>query len=362
MEIEQPITVTELQTVQKLSQSTNGLITPFYGVVEKGSVFSPVSIAAVLSLLHLGSTGNTEKQLTDLMHTKFSVDELRSLSRFFNSDFVKLTNAIVVNGAKPVEPSYLAMVEDLALVSNDDFGSPVTVAKNVNTFIEKNTNGLIKDILQPEMLTTDTLMVLINTLYFKIQWSSAFKPSLTKEMPFNGTQAAPMMMQTSRFNLFENSEVQILEMPYKGKEFCMGFVLPTEGSDFAVSMKYVGSDVSFDNTNVQVYIPKFTHRKKMDLIPVMKANGVVDIFDPYASKLDLMCKFGAYVSTMLHEAVVIVDEAGTEAAASTVAVVTMKCCFRPEPPKVFNANRSFVYYIKHMATNTILFVGDYHGN
>lgn len=68
-----------------------------------------------------------------------------------------------------------------------------------------------------------------------------------------------------------------------------------------------------------------------------------------------------YISTMVHEAVVIVDENGTEAAAVSMAI--SKNFSHPEPSKpiVFYANRSFVYYIRHMSTNTILFLGDYQG-
>ena len=70
----------------------------------------------------------------------------------------------------------------------------------------------------------------------------------------------------------------------------------------------------------------------------------------------------AYVSAMIHEAVIIVDENGIEAAASTIAIVKMECCIVNPEPKIFYANHSFIYYIKHIPTNTLLIVGDYHGN
>jgi serpin B len=58
--------------------------------------------------------------------------------------------------------------------------------------------------------------------------------------------------------------------------------------------------------------------------------------------------------------VVIVDEVGTEAAATTVMMMTRGLVV--EKTVTFNANHSFIYYIRHQPTNTILFVGDYHGN
>jgi serpin B/serpin B11/12 len=94
----------------------------------------------------------------------------------------------------------------------------------------------------------------------------------------------------------------------------------------------------------------------------MQALGVNDLFNESTCKLDAMTSAaGTFVSAMIHEAVVIVDEAGTEAAAATVAVCCQESCMMGPPPAVFYANHPFIYYIKHNISDLILFVGDYHG-
>ena len=90
--------------------------------------------------------------------------------------------------------------------------------------------------------------------------------------------------------------------------------------------------------------------------------GLTDIFDKNKARLDEIST-NMYVSVILHEAVVIVDEEGTEAAAVTAVVgrVMMAMPIAAPKPIIFNANHSFLYYIKHQESNMIIFMGDYQG-
>lgn len=144
----------------------------------------------------------------------------------------------------------------------------------------------------------------------------------------------------------------------------MGIILPRENIDVNKCGNYLCANIAYTTQYVEVHLPKFTHRKNIDLIPLMQKMGVTDVFSSLKSQLDKMTIIGVtYVSTMIHEAVVIVDEDGTEAAAVTVAVcVNESCSMRKPKSTVFYANRSFIYYIKHVPTNTLLFVGDFQGN
>ena len=103
--------------------------------------------------------------------------------------------------------------------------------------------------------------------------------------------------------------------------------------------------------------------KNINLITYLEKIGLTDIFNGITSRLDNMSD-STYVSNMIHEAVVKVDEVGAEAAAVTlVRCCKESYCVSDDPePKIFNANHSFVYCIKHKPTNTLMFVGDYHGN
>lgn len=361
-----PSSTVPTNATEDFYKSCNTLSKKLCDVLERESVHSPLSIAYVLTLLHYAARETTREQLCNLMERENVMADLFDASNVFNSDIVRLANAIIVNKDAPVNEQYLFATKNLALVSNEDFSDVTAIVNKANKFIENGTNGLIKDILKKEMINDQTLMILINTLYFKTVWDKQFKKKNSKKEKFNNGPIVPMMTNTAKYPYLEDEQMQMVELPYKGKQFAMGFVLPRVGVDMAVCKDYLtrGKEMS-SWEKIEVHIPKFTQRKNIDLIPMLKKLGVTHLFDK-RSKLDGMLsdpeKFRAWVSTMIHEAVVIVDEEGTEAAATTVAVVQYECLSIERDPIVFYANRPFVYYIKHLPTDTLLFVGDYHGN
>jgi serpin B len=62
-----------------------------------------------------------------------------------------------------------------------------------------------------------------------------------------------------------------------------------------------------------------------------------------------------YLSAVIHQAFVEVDEKGTEAAAATGAVVAARGI--PAPPPVFRADHPFLFLIRENETGSILFMG-----
>jgi len=235
-------------------------------------------------------------------------------------------------------------------------------AQKANGFIEKNTNGLIRDVVDASTISPESAMILINTLYFKADWKHKFKASGTHKDTFTtskGKVTRDIMDQTNKFPYFENDSLQLLEMPHDGP-FSMGFILPKQN---IANPEFVEELVQNKRTKAKVHvrIPKFTQRKRTDLIPILQQLGINDLFTHQARLNDINNEI--YVSKMIHEAVVIMDEKGTEAAAVTVSEVR-KCCLsfeKPEQAIEFCANHPFVYYIKRQPDNAIIFVGTYDG-
>lgn len=352
-------------TASNIHQSNNVFAHKLSKVLGPKHTISPFSISYIISLLHLASVENTEKQLTDLMLRQNQLEDLEKCSILFNNDIIKLANVVLVNKRMPIKEDYLQMCRKLALVSNEDFSDTDAIVEKTNSFIEENTNGLIKDLLEKDMINTDTVMVLVNTIYFKARWKSVFEVRNTRTEKFSDGSDVQMMTDTDNHSYYEDSKVQLIELLYKGSEYCMGIILPRPSADLKDCVGYLNKDVKRTRESVKVQIPKFTQRKKIDLIPHMQKLGVTDLFGQ-ESRLDKMIEpLGddfARVSTMIHEAVVIVDEEGTEASAATIATVMLEsAAYRPKKPILFRADHPFIYYIKHIPTNTLLFVGDFHG-
>ncbi|KAL8125385.1 hypothetical protein AgCh_012901 [Apium graveolens] len=140
-------------------------------------VFSPISIQIVLSLLAAGSSGETLDQFLTFLKTK-STDALNYLythvvdlvfvdGSFADGPCLSLANGIWLDKSLSLEPSFQHVVDTLykAVSHQADFQNKFEEARLlVNSWVEKETNGLVRDILPPDSLSSSTKLVLANAL------------------------------------------------------------------------------------------------------------------------------------------------------------------------------------------------------
>ncbi len=200
--------------------------------------FSPYSISTALAMTYGGASGETAEQMAktlpftlpnDSQHAAFA-----SLIKEINGDGkrrayqMSTANALWMQKEHPFAPAFLKLAIDSyqAQASELNFAGDAESARNtINGWVEKQTHNKIKDLLARGSLTADTRLVLTNAIYFKGDWIRPFEKSQTKTEPFRaGAQkiATPLMSQTEHFNYTEDPMVQVLEMPYVGKEFVDG--------------------------------------------------------------------------------------------------------------------------------------------
>ncbi|XP_078794529.1 leukocyte elastase inhibitor-like isoform X2 [Oryzias latipes] len=224
---------------------------------------------------------------------------------------------------------------------------------NINTWVEKQTQGKIRDILAEGSLNNLTRLVLVNAIYFKGNWNKKFDAQNTRDADFrlnkNAKKTVKMMYRTSKFPLTYIPEIncQILEMPYKDKELSMLVFLPTDIEDSTTGLEKLEKALTYENfmewtrpdmmneVEVRVGFPRFKMEQKYDMKKVLVSMGMADAFD--MSKCDFSGMSPAndlVLSEVFHKAFVEVNEEGTEAAAATA-------------------------FIKHNRSMSILFAGRY---
>ena len=155
----------------------------------------------------------------------------------------------------------------------------------------------------------------------------------------------------------------MLELPYKGKELSMLFILPNKDDGLSKLESNLSAEHFEELTNamhtqkVIVSIPKFKLESSFQLATVLAGMGIDDIFSGKAD-FSAMLKNppdGTYVSDVFHKAFVEVNEEGTEAAAATA--VMAYCALRMDLPMVFRADHPFLFLIREISTGSILFIG-----
>ncbi|AGD92155.1 putative serpin-like protein [Megavirus lba] len=338
------------------------------------NIFSPLSINYALSLLHLAALEITNLELSNLLKYKYTVDDLQVINDIFNDNTIDMTNLMLINKTQNINKKYKNMVNNLVKIIQGDFENPDLVAQKINHYVENKTNGLIKDIISPKNINNDTIMILVNTVYFKSKWKYGFDVNKTFREKFGSEKKiVDLMNNQNYFNYYENKSFQIIEIPYQNENFVLGIILPkivpdNDTIDYTINnvpiitaqeVNELINNLSLEKVNI--YIPKFTDKKKLNLVPILKKMGLVKIFDTNMCQLDLISN-NICVSNIIHEAVIIVDESGTTASAATV--ITGRALARApkkENIKTFQADHPFVYYIRHLPTNMFLFFGDFQG-
>jgi serpin B len=157
----------------------------------------------------------------------------------------------------------------------------------------------------------------------------------------------------------------IYELGYKGNALAMDFILPTGSlSDYEASLTplslgaavgSLGSPVS----GVELLLPKFSFTTTLDLVPILQGLGVKDLFMPHVANLSGMDgEMDLFVSAVVQQAIVEVDESGTVAAAATAATAATvsSAAFAEEPPLVA-IDHPFLFLIRDIRNGSILFMG-----
>ncbi|CAN8255670.1 unnamed protein product [Cochlearia groenlandica] len=220
-----------------------------------------------------------------------------------------------------------------------------------------HTNGLIRDLLPRGSITSESLVVNGNALYFKGKWEKKFDKSLTKEHNFQLVQGKPVRVRFMKS--YENQYIgvydgfKVLRLPYRqgnnGAKFSMSFYLPDKKDGLNDLVKEMTSTQGFLDSHSPKYkvevcdfrIPKFK------IVFGFEASRVLDGID--------MVTMSIY-----QKAFVEIDEEGAEAA--VVTFLGMKCGLsmfpRPPPLKIdFVADHPFLFFIREDTTGTILFAG-----
>ncbi|KAF1372812.1 hypothetical protein PFLUV_G00253750 [Perca fluviatilis] len=352
--------------------------------------YSPFSISSALAMVMLGARGNTATQMSECLKTKDCQDDVhvsfaQLLSELNNAD---ASYALSVANRLYGEQSY-QFVEDFlgktkkyynAELETVDFLAGSEAARlNINSWVQKQTQDKIKDLLAKGDVDSLSRLVLVNAMYFKSDWNRQFQQYATRDAQFrltkNDTKSVKMMHQKTWFPFSDNPKAncKILEMPYKGKELSMLIFLPNEMEDSTTGLEKLEKQLTYENfmewtrpdmmnnVEVQVGLPRFKMEETYDMEEVLVSMGMVNAFDGAKSDFSGMSPANDLVlSKVVHKAFVEVNEEGTEAAAAaTAALMLMGCCMTMHPPAMFIADHPFLFFIRHNSSMSVLFAGRY---
>ena len=347
---------------------------------ESDYVISPLSMQFLLGMILDGAKGATADEICKVLGygageenevNEYCLSVLQQLPTLDNKTNLSLANALYVNQDYHLLDSYCNTVETYysAGIGNLDFHDEEGSANIINAWCSKQTNGLITKVL--EKVTPENLAYLLNALYFKSQWSSPFKKQYTCKEDFTDEKGVKsrvdMMKKEGMYKYSHNDVCEVLELPYGKGSFAMTILLPKKGHNVAEVIEALKADRSIAwperRQDVDIWLPKFETKFKMKMNDILSEMGMPLAFDRKNADFSKMSEFALCLSYVRQDAVIKVDEEGTEAAAVSSAGM-IKVTSLPQEPLVidFHADHPFLYLITETSTGAILFAGRYSNN
>lgn len=352
-------------------------------------IFSPYSLSMALAMAIGGAAGPTKTEMENVLH--FTVPE-PDLHQAFNSldlgllnlnnvasqndgEFrLHVANSFWVREELTVKDEFLdmLMVNYGAGVGTIDISDPQACADKINGWIEDMTEDRIKDVLDPSTIDPLTLAYLVNAIYFFSNWFEEFDEGLTQDEPFflldTSQVTSPLMHKTEEIAYYEGDGFQAVGIPYVVDSVKMVIMLPESGGFEEFEESLDADTVSeilhnMHNREVFLWMPKFECRTKVELSETLSDMGMPSAFMPGNDAFPDIFEqppgdeFNTRISRVIHEAFILVDESGTEAAAVTVVEFVTDSAPADFDRIEFKADRPFIYMIIDTNTNTPLFMG-----
>ena len=343
---------------------------------DKNVFFSPYSLSTAMAMLYAAAEGETKAQIQKTFHYPAPAilnPNSAALYNQFNKpnpDYKLATvNDLWMQQGLTLNKSYADTVQHYysGQVTALDFeGSPDPARQTINKKIAEKTKQMIPELLPKGSIKSDTAVVLTNAIYFKGDWTLPFTAERTSAQPFYNAigraSTVQMMQQQSYFSYYEDKHIQVVQLPYKGDDLSMLVVLPKLNHKLA--MQQLAKSLSATKIKqwrsglvrqeVDLQLPKFKLDARYQMKTLLADMGMPKAFNNGA-------EFNLYadgtpikLDEVYHQAVVTVDEKGTEAAAAAGAVgmyVGMSY------PVEFKADHPFMFMIKDNKTDAILFLG-----
>ena len=336
---------------------------------------SPISVLYALGMTMNGAAGDTLEQMEDALRgttadwNTFLTWLLEDTEEHQGS--LHLANAIWLRD----EEDRLTVNESFLQDITDYYHAPAYAApfddstvRDINGFIEKHTDGMIKDVL--DEISPLAAVYLVNALGFEAEWQEKYQPGQVREGTFTnmeGEQEAVDFLHSAEHTYITCNDAHGFLKYYRGGDYAFAALLPPEGQhvkDYVAALTAADLCEALENhryRDVIAAIPQFEQRCSMELSEGLKALGMTDLFhedNADLSALGSSTMGNLYVSSVLHETAISVTPQGTKAGAATVVEVNDAAAApSEEPPVEVILDRPFLYMLVETNTMTPLFMG-----
>ncbi|XP_042330770.1 plasminogen activator inhibitor 1 [Sceloporus undulatus] len=284
---------------------------------------------------------------------------------------VAMADALFLQRTLALRPEFLPRYHRVfgQSVKQVDFGEPERARGIINAWVEQHTEGTIRGFLRKGLLGQLSQLLLVNAVHFRGQWALPFPEAATRQRLFHKpdgrTVSVPMMEQTAKFNYGEFStpdqvEYDVVELPYLGEALSMFIATPSEVeaplsalTDIFDAQLVAEWKSNMTRVTRLLVLPKFSLDSEVDLRGPLEALGMTDMFNACKANFSSLSVWESlFVAQALQKVKIEVNESGTEASATTAAIIYSRMA-----PLEIVLDRPFFFVVRHNPTGAVLFMG-----
>lgn len=342
-------------------------------------MISPISVSLALEMVYNGAAGETKAAMAKTLNlqgidletlNKNNLALLYFLSTTGPEIRLDLANSIWTHQDFQFSDHFLdTLMQDYQAEAQAlDFSDPQS-ADTINQWVSTKTEDAINEIVSPP-IDPQTIMFLINAVYFKGSWTDPFEVEATSDQPFTTanqeTVMVAMMSKSDSLAYLKNSNFQAIKLPYgEDESLSMILFLPNDDSDLTTLQDQLNEKnwsewmAGFEKKEGTIMVPKFKLEYEENLNQALSDLGMAIAFD--GQKADFSAMAGSdsagdiQISQVKHKTFIDVDEVGTEAAAVTSAEMSLTSMPMFDFELAFN--RPFFYAIQDHESQAIIFMG-----
>jgi serine protease inhibitor len=319
--------------------------------------FSPFSIRTLLAMIKEGCVGKTKTDLEEAVGETAGIERVLAFpprGGLTMGNVCYLSNALDIN--EQFKDSLLGKYH--AEFQYADFNRPRSAAYNINEWVRRITNKGIQELIKPEVLSPESVFMMINAIHLSAKWKQPFDTQSTKQGVFyecEGNQVvrklAPIMQQYGYFKMgnVESLNARVIELPFLVPEkHSMYIVLPNERNGLKKLTRQLTPESLSDilqslgrPVELTLSMPKFkltTSESLRNILP----QKVATIFGANAQITGISHNNNVQLTDMLHRADLKVDEEGATGSAATAVHAVL---LSNSPAIYFNASHPFLYFI-----------------
>ena len=337
----------------------------------KNIMFSPTSLNFALGMIAEGAKGETKEVLSAYLGTSdfasYAKEYLDKIQAYNTEDEsygyqskVKIADAVWMDDGLTLQEKFKNTVSNSfgAEVKAVDFSATEDTCDIINSWCDKNTEGLIPKIITPDLINDNTGLCLTNSLYFESGWSGEPWNVSDTEENFGKIEKTKYMTCTGN-QYYENDKSTAFGRDYANGLSFIG-ILPNDEGDFTLEDLDISgllkSNPEYDAVDCKM--PKLNFETSTVLNDMLSNLGLDNIFSSNADFSGIADQ-NVNVDTILQKTKLELDENGTKAAA--VTAVTMECmsaAVEDEPIiKTVELTRPFAFLIYDRNNDEVLFIG-----